>query len=86
MGVDGYGLAYPLHHPTTYGSQTRVQSSLFNTALLYFVTKLLLMGSLPKWAHILWLLGWGIESFGRCHLVQSPSMGWCIIQTVTSRG
>jgi hypothetical protein len=53
MGVDVDGLAYPLHHPTAYGCESRAQSPLSDTSLLYLVTKLLLMEPLPKLAHTL---------------------------------
>jgi hypothetical protein len=35
VGADMDGLAYPLHHPTTYNHQTRGQSFLSGVALSY---------------------------------------------------
>jgi hypothetical protein len=46
-------LSSPLHRPTTYGYQTRVQSSLSGTVHLYLVTKLVLREPLLKRVHVL---------------------------------
>jgi hypothetical protein len=59
--VDVAGLSCPLHHPTAYGCQPRVQSSSFETVLPYLDTKPFLREPLPLWAHMLRLSGWGPE-------------------------
>jgi hypothetical protein len=69
VGVNVDGLSYHLRSPTAYGCQTRAQSSLFGTVLLYLVVKLLLRGPLPKRARMLRPSGWDSESFDRHHLV-----------------
>jgi hypothetical protein len=53
VGVSVDKLSCPLHRPTTYRYQTRVQSSLSGTVHLYLVTKLVLREPLLKRAHVL---------------------------------
>jgi hypothetical protein len=52
-GIDVDGLSYPLHHPTAFRCQTRVQSPWSGAALPYLVTRLLSREPLPMRDHLL---------------------------------
>jgi hypothetical protein len=61
VGANGDRPTYPLHHPITYGWQTRVHSPFTDVVLLYLPSNLLLRVPLPMPAHTLWLSGKGTE-------------------------
>jgi hypothetical protein len=86
VGVDVFIPVCRLHHHITYGCQTRAHGTLTDATLLYLIAKLLLGVLLPEWARTLWLSNKGVESMVRRRLVQSPCVGQCRIQTVSSRG